>query len=477
MNTHTSLGRRIVAALGAAALGLVGVAGVANAADGETGDTPVTGVGNINLSTPTSLTIHKYDGNRGTAGDGSKITDTSGLGNALKGVTFDITPVQTKGGADIDLTTQAGWDLIKDVKAEDVTVANGYTFGAATEAKTDANGSVTTDLPKGLYLVTETGYGENTITTPVEPFLVTLPLPQGNGAWLYDVHVYPKNAVDTNVSTKEVSDPTDGVKIGSTVPWTIKAPVQPDKPGDITSFKITDTLDTRLSYESLSIEGYSAPADYTVAQDGQTVTINFTPAGAAKLTAGDIVTVTLNTKVESLGNGVIPNSATVFTNDNDGHTTSKPDEPGTNPTTNWGPLEVLKFAKGDEAKVLAGAEFTVYTAEDATTVAGVFTTDASGKGSIVLWVGNDDDTTQTYYLKETKAPAGYVLDKTVRTVKVTAGEATSVEVQPISNTQQDHPELPLTGANGQLLALVGGGALVLLAGGTALVARKRSHQD
>lgn len=470
MKKHMNLGRRVIAGLGAAAVGLVGFAGAASA------DT-VTGTGNINPDTATSLTIHKYDGTAGTEGNGTELSDTSGLGNALAGVEFTITPVTAKDGATIDLDTAAGWDLIDGVTAADVQ-GSGYTVDTAnaTVVTTGTDGSVeAADLPHGLYLVTETGYGDNSITTPVDPFLVTLPLPQGDGGWLYDVHVYPKNAVDTNVPTKDVADPTNGVTIGSTVPWTISAPVQPDAPGDITSFVITDQLDTRLTYASLSIDGYTEGTDYTFTVDGQLVTIEFTAEGAAKLTAGDVVTITLNTTVNSLGDGVIPNQATVYTNGNDGKTTSKPGEPGTNPTSNWGPLEVLKYADGDTSKTLAGAEFAVYSDEAATDQVGTFTTDADGKGSIVLWVGNDDDTTETYYLKETKAPAGYVLDDQVRTVEVKAGEAATVVVTEIPNTQQDHPDLPLTGASGQLLMTVGGLALVLLAGGGAMVVRSRKR--
>jgi fimbrial isopeptide formation D2 family protein/LPXTG-motif cell wall-anchored protein len=464
--------RRIVAAASTLALGLAGVAGgslAANAADA----TP--GAGNIDPSTQTSLTIHKYDGNTGEAGDGTQLSDTSGLGNALQGVEFTITPVTAKGGQAIDLDTYAGWDLIDGVTAADVQ-SGSYTLdtAGATTVTTGADGSVSADLPHGLYLVTETGYGDNTITTPVDPFLVTLPLPQTNGGWLYDVHVYPKNAVDTNVPTKDVSDPTDGVTIGSTVPWTISAPVQPDKPGAITSFVITDQLDSRLAFTSLTVAGFTADSDYTVTEANGLVTLTFTADGLAKLKAGDVVTATLLTTVESLGDGVIPNQATVFTNDNGGKTTSKPGEPGTNPTTNWGPLEVLKFAQGDESKALAGAEFTVYSDEAATQAVGTFTTGADGTGSIVLWVGNDSDTSETYYLKETKAPAGYVLDSQVRQVEVKAGEMATVTVQKIANTQQDHPNLPLTGANGELLMTIGGAALLLLGGGAYLVTRRRS---
>ena len=479
MGKKGSLTRRLAAIVGALAVGAMGLAGVTLSANA---DDAITGVGNINTATPRSLTIHKYDGNPGTAGDGSAITDedaVKALGNPLNGVEFTITPVTAKDGVSIDLTKYEGWNLISGATADGVTEAQGYTFGTATTVKTGVDGSATApNLPIGLYKVTETGYGTNTINTPAAPFLVTLPLSHGNGQWLYDVHVYPKNVVDKNVPTKEVADPTDGVVIGSTVPWTIKAPVQPDKPGDITKFMVSDKLDSRLSYKGLSVEGFAEGADYTVdpasAANGNTVTVTFTADGLKKLKAGDVVTLTLNTTVVSLGDGVIPNQATVFTNDNGGKTTSKPGEPGTNPTTNWGPLAVLKHAEGDEQKVLAGAEFTVYSDEAATKPVGSFTTGADGKGSIVLFVGNDSDTSQVYYLKETKAPAGYVLDSTVHTVTVNAGVAASAVVLKLSNKQQDHPNLPLTGAAGTIVMTLGGLALVVAGGAAYTIARKRS---
>ncbi|MCI1212137.1 MULTISPECIES: SpaH/EbpB family LPXTG-anchored major pilin [Bifidobacterium] len=476
-----SLARRLAAVAGALAVGIMGLAGASMTAN-ATDDIPVTGVGNIVPAEKTSLTIHKYDGNPSQKpGDGSELNDVSALGNPLKGVEFTITPVASKGAAAIDLDTPGGWDLIDGIKATDVTAAGSvYKLGSpATVVTTDesgvgklADGTVPV-LPHGLYLVTETGYGDNVIKTEAAPFLVTLPLPQGNGKWLYKVHAYPKNVVDTNVPTKEVKDPTDGrVTIGSTVPWTIKAPVQPSKPGTITSFVISDKLDPRLTFKDLSIEGFTKDTDYTVAVDNatNTVTITFVTGqpgvGVKKLKAGDLVTVTLNTTVTSLGNGVIPNEALVFTNDGKG-------KPTTKPTTNWGPLEVLKYAKGDPAKTLAGAEFTVYSDEAATKIVGTFVTGADGKGSIALFVGNNDDVSQDYWIKETKAPAGYVLDATVRKVTVKAG-ATATQPYGVENVQQGHPNLPLTGASGTVAMTLGGLTLVLVGAGAYVLARKRS---
>ena len=239
---------------------------------------------------------------------------------------------------------------------------------------------------------------------------------------------------------------------------------------------ISDKLDPRLAFKDLTVEGFDEGTDYTVAVDyaTNTVTITFVTGqpdvGVNKLKAGDLVTVTLNTTVKSLGNGVIPNEALVFTNGGDGKATTKP-------TSNWGPLEVLKYAKGDKAKTLAGAEFAVYASQaDAaagTHAVGTFATGADGKGSIVLFVGNDSDTSEVYYLKETKAPAGYVLDDRVREVTVKAGAA-ATEVYEIDNVQQDHPNLPLTGAAGTVLMTVGGLTLVLVGAGAYALARRRS---
>ncbi|MGO4454602.1 SpaH/EbpB family LPXTG-anchored major pilin [Arthrobacter sp. RAF14] len=459
------LGRRFAALAGAVALALVGGAAAAQA------DTPAPSAGNINESTPTSLTIHKYDGTPGAAGDGTQKTDTSQLGNALAGVTFKITPVTSKNGQVLDLHTQAGWDLLQGVKASDVTAANGYAFGTPVSVTTGADGSVTQSLPQAVYLVTETDPGTNNVISPAQPFLVTLPLPQSNGNWLYDVHVYPKNKINTTTPTKEVADPVAPV-LGSQVTWTINAPVPALAAGDTyKSFVITDQLDSRLSYTSATVDGFTSGTDYTVTESNGLVTITFTPAGVAKLSAGQTVVAKVTTKVTSLGtDGVIKNSATVNTNG------SKVDT--NKPSTNWGPLQILKYAQQDESKTLSGAHFEIYTAKDAAQPVGTLVTDANGKASISLWVGNNDVTSKTYWVKETQAPAGYTLPQDPWTqVTVKANGDTAPVVLKIANTQQPAVTLPFTGAEGQLLLTVTGIALVLVAVGAALViSRRRAAQ-
>ena len=56
---------------------------------------------------------------------------------------------------------------------------------------------------------------------------------------------------------------------------------------------------------------------------------------------------------------------------------------------------------------------------------------------------------------------------------VTAGEVANAFQYKFPNTQQGHPELPLTGADGKLLAMIAGIGLMLIAGGAGIVAANR----
>ncbi|MFY9678335.1 LPXTG cell wall anchor domain-containing protein, partial [Glutamicibacter protophormiae] len=86
-----------------------------------------------------------------------------------------------------------------------------------------------------------------------------------------------------------------------------------------------------------------------------------------------------------------------------------------------------------------------------------------------------------YVLKETKAPAGFVTpvgDKAFTPVAVKIGaNETGIYDATIVNSQQDVPELPLTGANGQILMVIGGTAVLLVAGGMVIVSRRRAARE
>lgn len=454
--------RRSAASLGIAALIAIASLGAGSAALADVTPSP----SNIQGSTGT-LVIHKHAGDPGAPGDGTQITDPAKittLGQALSGVQFTVQRV-SYAGTPIDLTSSSGWDQSQNATPASV-VAAPYSVGAGVTASTDSGGQAAIpDLPFGLYLVTETSPGVNPIVSPVQPFLVSVPYPD-EGTWLYTVHVYPKNKLNDTTPTKSVAAP-DAPVLGSRIVWTVNAPIPPLSAGDTyRSFSVTDTLDPRLSYVGVVVKLDGATltpaADYIVS--GAT-TITFTSAGLAKLAGKTAVSAELTTTVSSLGaDGIIPNTAVVTTNGS-ARTTNTPQ-------TKWGPLAVVKRDAATQ-NTLAGAVFEIYDAKNGTKVAGPFTTDSGGRFDIDgLWVGNDAAASKDYWVKETRAPAGYVLpaDPWTKATVVAQGTASPATLS-ISNTQQIGPNLPLTGGAGSILFVVLGSALAL-AGVGAIVVRR-----
>ncbi len=183
------------------------------AADATTGD-PVP-VWSENGGT---ITIHKYEYNGTKEPAGTGENDTAQLPNdgekPLEGAKFTIYQVHDEkwlkdyySGKDGDYT---GVDAIGTYVTTDsdgnYKLTDNFNIEAVTKTKqegtTDDKGEIvfgkTTPLALGLYVVIET-YAPDKVTAPCEPFLVSVPmtrvgttLPQQD--WLYDVHVYPKNA-------------------------------------------------------------------------------------------------------------------------------------------------------------------------------------------------------------------------------------------------------------------------------------------
>lgn len=156
-----------------------------------------------------SLTIHKYEynGTGGSAGTG----ETS---DAINKVPSDANPLE---GAGFTIYKVAGVDELTSYYSTNPTTlpsVNNYVDAngkikenysgtivgtevgteVKTEVKTGADGTATfTGLDLGFYVVIETSTPDK-VTTPADPFLVSIPMTTVDGAsWLYDVHVYPKN--------------------------------------------------------------------------------------------------------------------------------------------------------------------------------------------------------------------------------------------------------------------------------------------
>lgn len=485
-----SRGKRLLAGVSALALasaGMISLSGAALAAEGD--DAPSTlGIGNINPATPGSITVHKHK-NQVPGTDPGAIDGSTAISDpGLAGVTFSVQQL------DVDLTTAAGWDALQSATAGPACVSNiGPSATASSSLTTDANGvAAFTNLPVGAYLVCETA-APSSVATMAAPFIVAIPFPNTTN-WLYNVHVYPKNTV-VGTPEKDVSAPS-GLVIGSTVDFPVSIVIPNPGPDGFTSFTVSDDLDTRLTpvgngVLSSIISGSPAipmvlGVHYKVDLVGTKIVVTILPDGLTVMDGqvGKTLTVTFKATVNGLGD--IDNTAVVNVNGKD-FTTNEV-------MTSWGDVVVAKSDAASE-KALSGATFEIWAAADpyAATCAATptgsplsiggqtsFTTGPDGTVTIPGVFVSDSNTDpasakRCYVLLETAAPAGYVLPANALTaVSVMSGETAQVDVT-IMNTKQGGPELPLTGAAGQLLMVAGGGA-VLLVGAGLMVASRRRHK-
>ncbi|MFG6493235.1 SpaH/EbpB family LPXTG-anchored major pilin [Microbacterium sp. P03] len=486
--------RRVTAALGALAL----AAGAAIVT--VTPAQAVTSPGNIDTTQPRSLTVHKFalgPGNGAQAGTGQELPAGTNLGTPLPGAVFTATLV-----AGVDLTTPEGWAIATNLTPQ--TASTRLSTTSFTSAPSSANGTATfpSTMPIGLFYVQETVLPADA-TNPTAPFLVSLPLPTGpSGApanqWIYDVHVYPKNAVTELTKTRVVPAANSAeARNPDLIRWAIASSIPTLAAGDtITTFTLVDNVPTDLEFVATPPAGVSPTTvtvtsaagiaqsfaigtDYTVTNTAATSTLAFTPAGLARLTLlqGGVVSFNVLTRAVSIpGNGLIVNSATGNINGAVETVTG---------TTPIGQLTVSAYSAGNGSPraQLAGAVYQVYLnqndanlQQNAILINGItdWTTAANGLVAIpIITPGN-------YYVREITPPTGFNLPTSnpVQTVVVAGPSST---VPPVQNyVEFNHTQvsaanflLPLTGGDGGVWFGVGGGALVMLAIGAALIVSRR----
>ena len=319
-----------------------------------------------------------------------------------------------------------------------------------------------------------------------------------------------KNEVPTNEKTvQEDSTGNYGDKNDADIGQTVNFKSTITAQAGAENYVFHDKMSIGLTYGSVTgvtLNGTPVNAEnYTVKTkdltDDCTFEVVFTKAFCDTLKANDKIvisytaTVNENAEVGNVGN---PNESKVSYGENGKFSTT----PSTTKTYTW-QMEVLKYTMKDNKETpLAGAQFVLYktvnnvkyyavvdannkitgwttegvkpeeNADESKTYASVFTTPASGKFTIT---GLDSD---TYYLEETKAPAGYNMLK--EAVQVTIGKDGTVsygtstgEVKIENNTGT---ELPSTGGMGTTIFYVLGG--VLMAGAfVLLVVRKRMRTE
>ncbi|MBT1035598.1 isopeptide-forming domain-containing fimbrial protein [Canibacter sp. lx-45] len=425
--------------------------------------------GDIDKNRQGSIVIHKHqqDGTAGAAGTGKPVT-TPLASRAIEGVTFSVQKIN------VDLTTSAGWQNIGALTA---TAAAGMLTGNATNETTDANGDATfSNLEVGAYLVTETQAPAGVIKA--SPFIVTVPHPNGNGDWNYEVHVYPKNSV-TEKPTKQL-DSTTATKVGDKVKWTVTQKLPDLKAGAMfNEVSFRDNLVTNLKYVDNSMVVKAGPEDalmavnFTVAIAGQEVSAEV--EDPSTLMSGQIVTFEFETTIEAAGEIKNVASVTVRATDGSGTTDQTPpmDDPAA-PVLIIGHLDVHNLVEGT-ADAISGGVFEVYsgnTCEAGNKIDGLGNLTAGDNGKlakpVALKAGD-------YSVKQVTAPVGYTLNTECIPVSITtANPENNPVLATVYNSKATVPVLPLTGAQSQVILLVAGGALVV-AGLVAVVAVRRKR--
>jgi fimbrial isopeptide formation D2 family protein/LPXTG-motif cell wall-anchored protein len=494
-----SIRKRAGAVLSVLALGaLTAVGAVAPAS-------AVTLPGNIDTTVARSLTLHKHA--LGPSTPLNPISTGQQLANPpadpLAGAQFTATLV-----SGIDLTTSAGWTAAASLTPAQAAqrpntrswsseVTNGAGIAnIVTDPAIDPGG-----LPIGLYLITETQLPPGA-TNPAAPFLVTLPTPTGAAGspanqWIYDVHVYPKNAV-TQLTKTRVPAAAGSVEARNPdlIRWAIASSIPTLAAGDaVDVFTLTDNLPAELAYlNAATVPAGVTPTnvvvtnaagtaqtlaegtDYTITNTGGALTLTFTGAGRTRLAGlqGGTVTFNVLTRATAIpASGIIVNTASANVNGATETVTG---------STPIGQLTVRAYTTSNNAQVnLAGAVYQVFlTEQDAINGANpivingnaTWTTGADGTVNIpIITPGN-------YWVRETTPPTGYQLPSPDRVLTAVVPGPTSTTTPVRNYVEFVHNQvpafaLPITGGDGGLWFGVGGAALLAAMVGSALVVARR----
>jgi fimbrial isopeptide formation D2 family protein len=486
---------KVVSAVAAGALLAIGAGAAASAA-------PVT-LPKVDPSQKGELLIHKFETPATPAGlpnDGRELSASqlSGL-TPLPGVGFTVERL-----SDYDLTTNAGWNAIKGLTPADVTAST--PVDSVATVSTDGNGTADfTNLPLGIYLVTESTPPAN--STVVAPFLVTVPTtdPVTKSSWLYTVNVYPKNDITT--ASKTVDDAATRT-IGDAVKYTITSDI-PNAP-TIDAFRIVDPINKALTWDNASqapavklSDGTTVPSnDYTVTypvNDGtladattypNDLVIDFNAGGRTFLAAHNTLqlVVTFSPTINAVGDD-IDNKAYVYPNA--ASLDILPGAPGgptpsDDPVVKVGNFTVEKTDASD-GHTLKGAVFAVYPTKDdaiARTNA-IMTSAATADDGLAAFTGlrysrwadggavtPSDAGYQSYWVMETVAPSGYQL--MAQPIEFTVDSQSTAVQLTIPDTLAN--SLPFTGSEIGAGLFYGAGAIVL-AGAILLFVRSRRRAN
>ncbi len=340
----------------------------------------------------------------------------------------------------------------------------------------------------------------------VQGSLISLPFFNGTD-WTYDYETV-NLASKINVSGITVTKTVEDSKVGTqkNAEYTLTASTAGSTTNKVGTYAIVDNMDNALSLIDSTVkvyfvkDGVETPAedgDFTVVPGyaykdatGNEATATFAVVASGALLQGDkfygydTIKVTFSAKVNAdIAEKVttdLPNTDGLYYG-NEGNFTYKPGNNTVNVATAG--LDVTKVDGNATSTKLAGAEFTLYKDSacteaitvDGVTVKATTTTNGNDKfyyGSNEFYFTPGVD----YFVKETKAPAGYNINSTI--FKVTAVAKAYTPVGTVENgaatVVKDYPvTVPQTGGMGTMMFYVGGAALIACAGVLLFVLKRK----
>ena len=463
----------------------------------------------------TAVTIHKIVGTGGFI-----LRDHNGL---------PLTPeaIALLGTGAVENNTGVIFSVWKLTDITGVTLANGLDdaekgiIGALTDVQlttnfgtptaVNASSTVSTNFGSGYYYVKETTKPATLESQLGVPFFMELPVLNAAGdAYLTTLDLYPKNTIendmpviDKDVETKNQDD--GGYDVGQNFDYLIY-PKVPKGIEDYTLFKITDTLDSQLTYLDNVTVTYNGvtfipSTDYTLGTLTNGFSITFTAAGLDKLAANRPAIETLkdleikyqaeinNTAV--MGTDYYNNATLDYNNGYIEDAWVDVDEE-LQPEVHTGGRQFIKVdnVTGNFNSALATAEFVIknsanqYMLKDSTTghITWVATAALATKIPVNSTNGSfevkglaygDMGGTFTYTLEEFTTPAGYVTMNPVsfEINKTSYGDGTIItDNQIIRNAKR--PMIPQTGGMGTILFTVAGLAMMTV----SVVALKKKEE-
>ena len=399
-------------------------------------------------------------------------TEANGLKLTKVGDTTSDTYVVTTTD---DFSPAAFADTLKKA-LETVTPTDVHQFTANAEGK-----QVAGSLPLGYYFVTSSNGALCNLTT-TDP----------------SATIYDKNDMHFE---KEVDNAN--VDVGQTVTFTITGKVTDHTWFDKYTYEITDKMSKGLTFDNTSVkvtvgdvEVPSTDNKYTLTEGSSTDEYTFKLSiDVKKFTIGDEIVVKYNATVNENAVATVSTNEAKLTYSNDPtQTDKKAEKPEVVHKVYSAKIVIDKFETDNENKKLPGAEFVLYkevTPEGSTaTTKQYYKQDKTTKA--VSWVNTIAEATTvktgengetsfdglangTYYLVETKAPAGYNQLTDVKTINVNGDDTGAKLTVTEKVANKAGTLLPSTGGMGTTIFYVLGFVLVVGAG-VLLVTKKRMSQ-